>query len=713
MSKYTKVHLDNGVWIITENGHDYKKPQKWHTFAIDTETKVLFDGKILTPKQLFKKIKNLNNEEKRRRLQNITWAWHCYEEVNGFFMTNNFDEFLKYQCRAGLKFGWCYNSTFDFAQIDYEILATGKDKWKPHQHEKRGSGKGYNKGQAWTYESIHNDMGARYAYKLWVPYRHYDRHEYVHAVEYRDFMKLVTGGLAKLLNDLNVADLEGIAIRKLSMEYQLVNTDEPNEDDIDYCANDVKGLYFAIKQFNETIEQQSNNECHIFGENTNIMTAGGFAKHELLRSLYPHIKKKKARVKAYQRDHPLTQVQDEYLRSNYLYRGGVSYVNAFFKGRMLLASEIGTTMKRYDVNSEYPYAMAQINDLIRKPFRLKLKEYDAMTKEQKEQYEAVFVLTSVYGDVKHNYLGLWYDPFRKDFVDHIEEQGTHLIFERELNEMANWYDDFTYSCDEVILWRKGAKVYRPFVEENYVLKAQAKKDHNPTIEKVTKLKLNSSYGKLAERTERITGHYELNEATGAVHFVREGTEIDLTSSMNVAIGALITCVARCYILSKIREVCKGDIKHKFVYIDTDSIHAFVDGYDKADAYALGGLKLEASCEAVKYIAPKTYVDIERINKDGTIEYDDIEVHSKGINLSAIKADLKKKQKGKKNNKPTLELINRKIDYGAQYICLVAMNVKGGKVLLPTQKYLARVELAPNDDDKVVFTNYEGGMYTEI
>ena len=218
---------------------------------------------------------------------------------------------------------------------------------------------------------------------------------------------------------------------------------------------------------------------------------------------------------------------------------------------------------------------------------------------------------------------------------------------------------------------------------------------------------------MAERTERITGHYELNEATGAVHFVREGTEIDLTSSMNVAIGALITCVARCYILSKIREVCKGDIKHKFVYIDTDSIHAFVDGYDKADAYALGGLKLEASCEAVKYIAPKTYVDIERINKDGTIEYDDIEVHSKGINLSAIKADLKKKQKGKKNNKPTLELINRKIDYGAQYICLVAMNVKGGKVLLPTQKYLARVELAPNDDDKVVFTNYEGGMYTEI
>lgn len=712
MSKYTKVTLDNGKWVITENGHDYTKPQKWCTFAFDTETQVYFDGKILDPKKLFKKVKKLNNEQKRMRLKNVTWAWQVYDEVNGFFMTNDFEQFLIYQCRAGLKFGWCYNSTFDFAQIDYEILATGKDKWTPHKHEEKGSGKGYNKGQAWTYESIHNDMGARYAYKLWVPYKHYDRHEYVHAVEYRDFMKLVTGGLRKLLEDLNVVDLEGNPIRKLEMQYQAVNTDDLTEDEIDYCANDVKGLYFAIKQFNETIEAQSNNECHIFGENTNLMTAGGFAKHELLHSLYPNIKKKRARIKAYQKDHPITQAQDEFVRANHLYRGGISYVNPFYKGKLLEAKNMNGPMYRYDVNSEYPYSMAIINDLIGKPITRTLKEYDAMSQEEKAKYEAVFILTSVYGDVKHNYLGLWYDPFRKDFVDHINEEGMHLMFERELNEMAQWYDNFEYACEKVILWTKGKKAYAPFVNENYELKAQAKKDHNPTLQTTTKLKLNSSYGKLAERLERIKGHYELNKETGAIHFVREEAEIDLSSSMNVVIGALVTCVARCYILSKIREVCNGDIKHKFVYIDTDSIHAFAY-YDKADAFALGGLKLEATCEAVKYIAPKTYIDIEKVNKDNTIEYDAFEVHSKGINLSAIIADLKKKQKGKKNGRPTLALIDRKINYGAKYICLVAMNVQGGKVLIPTEKYLARLELAPNADDKIVFTNYEGGMFSEV
>lgn len=712
MSRYAKVKLDNGKWVITTIGHDYTKPVRFCTFAIDTETQTYFDGKLLDTHKLFKKVKNLSNDEKRRRLHNVTWAWQCYDEVNGFFMTNDFTLWLEYQCRCMYKFGWCYNSTFDFAQIDYQILAEGKDKWKPHQHEKRGSGKGYNKGQPYTYESVHNDMGARYAYKLWVPYKNKDRHTYVHAVEYHDFMKLVAGGLSKLLKDLDVKDNDGNPIRKLTMEYQAVSTDVEtiSDDDIAYCENDVKGLYFAIKQFNETIEQQSNNECHIYGEDTNIMTAGGFAKHELLRSLYPNISSKRGRIRAYQKDHPLTQVQDEWLRKNHLYRGGISYVNKLYKGKLLTKEMMHGPMYRYDVNSEYPYAMAEINDLINKPLKRTLNEYMKMP--NKDEYEAVYILTNVYGDVKHNYLGLWYDPFKKDYVDHINEEGTHLIFERELNEMAQWYDNFEYSCEYVLLWKKGKKAYAPFVNENYDLKAQAKKDHNPTLQTTTKLKLNSSYGKLAERVERVKGHYELNEDTGAIHFVRDEVEVDAGASMNVAIGALITAVARCYILSKIREVCDGDIKHKFVYIDTDSIHAFAS-YDKADAFKLGGLKLEATCEAVKYVLPKTYIDIERVNKDGTIDYDAFEVHSKGINLSAVVADLKKKQKGKKHGKPTLSLIDRKIAYGAKYLCLVAMNVRGGKVLIPTEKYLARLEQAPTQDDKVYYNNYVGGMFSEV
>lgn len=702
--EYTKVTLNNGVWVITEQGHNYLTPAKAVTFAFDTETLVYFNGKILTQKQLFKKVRNMNNEQKRKALSNVVWAWQIYDEVNGFFMTNNFTEFLQYQCRAGLKFGWCYNSTFDFAQIDYEILAKGKDIWKPHEHQKHG----YNKGQAWTFESIHNDMGARYAYKLWTPYTNADRHTYVHAVEYRDFMKLVTGGLGKLLKDLDVQDNDGNPIRKLTMEYQAIDQNNLTNDEIAYCCNDVKGLYFAVKKFNKVIEEQSNGESHIFGEETNIMTAGGLAKRELLRSLYPELNPRQ-RIKAFQKQHPMTQAQDEYLRNNHLYRGGVSFVNPVYRGKLLTKEMMHGPMFRYDVNSEYPYSMASICDLIGKPKKMKLTEYEAM--QDKDNYEVIYILKGAYGHVKQNYLGLWYDPFKKDFVETINETGTHLMFKRELDELANWYDDLEIQVDEVIIYKKGKKIYAPFVNKNYDGKAKAKEEKIKTLQQYFKLILNSSYGKLAERLERVKGHYELNADTGAIHFVTDEIEIDAKSAMSVAVGSLITCFARCYILSKIREVCEEQIKQKFVYIDTDSIHAFAS-YDKADAFALGGLKLEATCDAVKYIAPKTYVDIEKVNEDGTINYDAIEVHSKGINLSAIMQDLKKKQKGKRHNLPTLALIDNKIAYGAKYICLVAMNVQGGKVLIPTEKYLARIELAPNEDDKIILTNYAGNMFVE-
>lgn len=702
--EYTKTQINNDVWVIVEKGRTWTSPRKAVTFAFDTETLVYLDGKIESQATIFERLKDVKTDEKRQRLFNKVWAWQCYDEYNGFFMTNNFEVWLYYQCLCGYRFGWCYNATFDFAQIDYEILATGIDKWKPHEHEQ---GKAYNKGQKWTYESIHNDSGARYAYKLWIPYKSKkDRHTYTHAVEYRDFMKLVAGGLKGVLKGLDVKDNDGNPVRKLTMEYQAVDTNNLSQNEIEYCCNDVKGLYFAIKIFNETIEQQSNNELHIFGEDTNVMTAGGFAKHELLRSIYPNLNTKAKRIKQYQKEHPLTTAQDKYVRDNHLYRGGISYVNPLFKGKLLTKDAMQSPMYRYDVNSEYPFAMASIRDLIGKPKKVTMQEYEAMT--DKDEYEAVYLLTSIYGTLHNNFIGVWYDPFRHDFVDEINENGLHLMFERELREMSYWYD-LDYTCEYVLLWKRGTYAYKPFIDENYKLKAEAKKEGNKTVEKATKLKLNSSYGKLAERLERRYGHYELNTETGAIHFVEDGVEVSEMGSMNVVIGALVTCVARCYILSKIREVCGNDIKHKFVYIDTDSIHAFAE-YKDADAYSLGGLKLEATCDAVKYIAPKTYIDVESVT-NGIVDKDKdnnymIEVHTKGVSTAVVFAELNKQQS------LTLDYIDKRIAYGTKYVILCAMNVKGGKVLVPTEKFLARPELAPDGVKVFITSGYDGNYLTE-
>ena len=712
---YAREEIRKGVFVTAEEGRDYRRPAKAVTFAFDTETQVYFDGRILTPKALFKKIKGMKQDEIRKRVSSVTWAYQAYDEINGFFMTNDFEEFITYCCRAGYKFGWVYNATFDFSQIDFQILAEGRGKWKPH--EKRTGG-AYDKGQAYTYESLHSDMGARYAYKLWFPYRNRDGHDYVHAVEFRDFMKFCVGGLASVLENLDVRDNEGNPCRKLTMDYQAVRVDELTDDEIAYCAMDVKGLYFAVKKFNSVVELLSAGECSIFGKGTNLMTAGGFAKRMLLKSLYPNKTTNAYRVQAFQKQHPITPRQDEFLRANHLYRGGITFVNPAYKGKLLTER-----LYRYDVNSEYPFIMSQIWDLIGKPIRKTYEEWEAMTDEEKDNYECIYALTSVSGHVKKDYLGVWYDPFRRSFVDFINEEGTHLIFEREFVELSRWYDDMEFSIDYVLLCRRGGRVYAPFIEGLYEMKADAKKAGNVTLLQAVKLLLNSSYGKLAERLTRVIGNYELNEETGAIHFVRAGEETDASKSLSVLIGALVTASARVFILSKIREICaphKGGIRRNFVYIDTDSVHSLVP-YDKADAYALGGLKLEAVCDACKYVLPKTYIDVERVNPDGTIDLPDkkgkgggFEVHCKGINTASFVTELRKKQKGKRKGKATLPLIDRKMNYGEKYIVLVAMNVRGGKALLPTEKFLARFEQAPKGDGETYYTNYNGqGYLTEI
>ena len=680
---YTRDNTAKG-WVIYEAGKDYRKPLPACTFAFDTETFAYIDGRKVDNKTLINECLKMSTEDKRKRVTTSVWAWQCYDEFNGFFMTNDFDTWLEYQAQCRYNFGWCYNAKFDFSQIDYKILTD--DKWQRHIKK---DGNAYNRGQAWAFDSVHNDMGARYAYKLWIEYRNANRHKYVHAVEYRDFMNIYIGGLAKVLESLDVRDNDGNPIRKLEMDYQNVNTDDLTQNEVDYCVNDVKGLYFAIKKFNDEIERQSNNERHIFGEYTNVMTAGGFAKAELLRSLYPKLKPK-FRLKQFQKEHPITVEQDKFFRDNHLYRGGISLVNEKYKGKL-----IKRLMRRFDVNSEYPFALASIQDLVGQPIKKTYEEWESTPGHIKKDYECIYMLTSVSGELKQGYVATWYNPFTRDYVKNIDENGLHLMFEREFLEMSKWYDlDFT--INEVILYKRGKRVYKPFVDENYKLKAEAKKSKNIALSNVVKLKLNSSYGKLAERVTRSIGQYEINPQTGAVHFIHTGEETDVKCIMNVVIGALVTSVARVWILSHIREICKEEqMSDLFVYIDTDSIHTFAD-YDKADAYTLGGFKLEAVCPAIKYVAPKTYFDVEELNGDYITVKDgkpSIELHTKGINILTVKNDFKMAMT--EQGLP-LAYVDKRFNYGEEFTVLCAMNVKGGKVLIPTNKFLARWELAPNE-----------------
>lgn len=658
MSMYERTVL-NGKWVIHEG--NYHRPYKADTGAFDTETLTLLNGKIAQDDELRQHVDNAETDtELKKPLECVVWSWQCYDEYNGFMMTNDFDLFVDYIARVGYSNVWCYNAKFDFSQIDYKILVEQADKWHLHERGKK------TKGQPWTYDMLANGFGARYAYKLWIPRKNESRHIHTHAVALYDLMNFYPRGLASLLKDLDVKDNAGNAIRKLEMDYQNVDTTNPSDNDIDYCCNDVKGLYFAVKAWDKSIAELSAGECHIFGKKVNVMTAGGFAKKELLRNLYPGVDMYE-RLKFYQREHVLTVADDTRARALRLYRGGLCILNPKYRNKL-----VKDKLYRYDVNSEYPFAMSQIDDMVGAGREMSFAEWCQL---DPARYHNIFVIKDIYGTLKDGYVACWLNYDENVYADIVIEPNERMFFDFELAELNKWYD-LSYEITSVIVFERGQKIYAPFVNKYYELKRQYKKAGNKGLELATKLILNSCYGKLAERLERLKGEYQKSELTGCVHYVQTGWEVDDKSRMSVYVGALVTAYARTYLLSNIRETYGAEMSDKFVYCDTDSIHGLLSMND--NPYDLGGFKLEVVCTAFKYLAPKTYADITAKDFRKKLLNDDVELHTKGVNVKAVRDDI---------DGVTLAELNKRFAVGKQYWTLGAFNVKGGKILLPLHKYL--------------------------
>ena len=120
--------------------------------------------------------------------------------------------------------------------------------------------------------------------------------------------------------------------------------------------------------------------------------------------------------------------------------------------------------------------------------------------------------------------------------------------------------------------------------------------------------------------------------------------------------------------------------------------------------------MEMETAGIKYLAPKTYIDVAKF-QEGKIQLGDVEIHSKGVNVKAIYDDVVTK-----GNPPyiSLDRLLTRFDYGEKFTCLQAMNVNGGKALVPVEKYLAKVDLAPVGWEKVTYSNMAGGeTYGEI
>lgn len=637
--------------------------------ASDTETFTYIDGVKVSNDELLRLGKTHSQAFFRQHASVRVWAWQ-FSNGKNFFVTNDFDEYINFLCEHKVKAVWFYNAKFDFAQIDYQLLT--------HIPIYRLSTDEDGKQDGYRYESLHNDKGGRYSLKLWTPYkahgkgsRNVDRHEHVHSTTFYDFCNIFGGGLAALLKEFDVKDFDGNAIRKSVMDYQGVDEYHLTADDLNYLKNDTCGLYHLIRTANDTLTELTG--YSICKGKPDVMTAGGLAKKMLLRFLYPKTQEK-FRKEKFQKEHPLTLEQDSYLREHRLYNGGLCILNDYFAGRI-----ITDKMNRYDVNSEYPFIMSTMYDLYGDGVKMTGKQWEKI--KNKNGYERIFVFEELHGRLKVNKIPCFRNGYTGKFEKSISIEQTYLMFEEEVNELKEWYDldyDLTYY---IVFKKRKLDGYANFVNTFYELKNESKKNGQKSKTKFAKLLLNSSYGKLAERVARRISWREINTETGAVHLVSKNeNEIDETSMLSVVQGAYVTALARVWILSHIREICGEDVLHKLIYCDTDSVHVLAE-YDKADPYSLGGFKNEGEFNCCKYIAPKCYFDGKTDNEG---RFSELEIHSKGLSIKLIEQEFKTPTGWK-----TVEEVDKRFSYGEKFQPLSGMNIKGGKALIPIEKYLAK------------------------
>lgn len=619
-------------------GWNFKQPACMEHVSLvsaDTETKMYYNGKLLTSEEAYKLYKDKGQQFVRTNVEVRAYALTIAHE-DKFALFQNVDDFLTALAMLNVKLCTWYNARFDFAILDYYFLTNG---WTEVREEISKS-KRYRKMPDKTYQSLNGDFGQRYQLSVWKEYINHRNQRKVHKIKMLDICNIFGGGLATNLEAWKIQDRNGKDIRKLEMDYDFA--DMTSIDDLQYVINDTKGLYFLTLKIDETINSMTGYSL-ISGD---YMTAGGLAKKTMLKFMFDRIDEKE-NIQVFHNAFPMRYELDKELRSKDLYAGGLCILNPFKAGIPQYQ------IYKYDVNSMYPAQMMNM--------KYPVGNGEFMKNWSNPDYIYIIRVKNLHGFLKKDKVPVWHNKVSGNMEFVIDEDDERYIWLEELQEYENWYE-LEYDILDII----GYKAMRPlgmkkFIDTFYTMKCNNK----GAIKNGAKLFLNSSYGKLSQRLERSECHYELDE-DGVVHLVKEEVKQDLNGMMSIIVGSRITSQARISLLRYIDEICKGNPKENLIYCDTDSVHAltpFADSDDKA----LGKMKCEGVFEKGLYLAPKTYI---------MYNAGEYEVHCKGVNTEVVKSELESL---------SFDEAVKRFNVGQVFKCLCGMNVKGGKALIYVDK----------------------------
>lgn len=465
------------------------------------------------------------------------WLWAiCDENAKIEKIGSSIDTFIEYCRTLTGSIIYFHNLKFDGKFILYYLLIND---YKYQDDIKVKSPRGYS--------HLISDTDEWYSLKI-----NFSKNN---QVEFNDSLKILPFKVRDIAIDFNLPILKG----------------EWNYEDYTICDGSIRYISHDVQVIAQALTIVKRNGI-------NRMTTASSAYHcytslfskDLINSAFPELD-----------DDFLTEWREAY-------RGGRSMVNPIHQDLLL------SNVRRYDINSMYPYIMATKELPYGNPIPI--------TKPNQYNFELYHV--SIGFKLKDNHLpsllkkeGLYSNTDSY----YLETDGIENIYlsNIDLRVLYNNYDVYFIDYHEMYGFLTGTFLFKKYVNHFYALKLGSQGSERI----VYKLMLNSLYGKFG--SNYLVRHKYSFLSEGEIKF--KDSEYEELKKYYLPMAIAITSYAHEIIDQAIYTTGISN----FVYCDTDSIHTLGTlPDDMVDKSILGKFKLETTELKSKYIRQKSYITLE-------------------------------------------------------------------------------------------------------
>lgn len=523
------------------------------------------------------------------------WAFAIceIENPNNVIIGNNIEDFMKFcmKSRENPEI-WFHNLKFDGEYIFYYLLSND---YKYIKDKKDRCDK--------SFTCLISDVGQFYTIEIYFKVNK----KKVNKVTIMDSMKLLNFSVD------TIADKFNLPLKKLKLDYNTYRpiNHELTYHEIEYIKADVVIMAMALKI--------------MFDEGLSKLTIASNAMYSF-KKLIPYMSDY----------YPVLSYKiDEVCRLSY--KGGWTYLNPIYKNKLISKGLV------IDANSMHPSQMYYKTLPFGQPlhfenkyvydicYPLFIQELTCSFKLKKNKLPTIQLKKTIgFNDT--------------EYIETTNGEYVTLCLTSVDLELFFMQYDVDVLCYNGGYKFKGVKgLFCNYIDKWMNAKNKAKKDGNMALYQISKLMLNSLYGKFG-LNPNVRGKFPYLKDDGSVGY--HLTEKEIRDSIYVPVASFITAYSRYSIITtsqKIRDYTLEKYnKDYYIYSDTDSIHMLDIDYEELkniidiDDYRLGAYKLESTFIKAKFLKSKCYIEVDSDNNLNTTVAGLPKKLGKYLNLSNFK-----------------------------------------------------------------------------